>query len=52
VGGLCAVQAGTIPEKGTKLPLEDGTVLEVLDASPRRVRSVRIHLPPREASEG
>ncbi|WNG35854.1 HlyC/CorC family transporter [Archangium violaceum] len=53
VGGLCAAEAGSIPEKGTKLPLEDGTVLEVLDASPRRVRSVRIHLPqPREASEG
>ncbi|HZH76641.1 MAG TPA: hemolysin family protein [Archangium sp.] len=52
VGGLCAVQAGTIPEKGAKLPLEDGTVLEVLDASPRRVRSVRIHLPPRKDAEG
>ncbi len=52
VGGLCTVKAGTIPEKGTKLTLEDGTVLEVLDASQRRVRSVRIHLPPREASEG
>jgi putative hemolysin len=52
VGGLCAVMAGTIPEQGAKLTLEDGTVLEVLDASPRRVRSVRIHLPPREAPEG
>ncbi|HEX5749789.1 MAG TPA: hemolysin family protein [Archangium sp.] len=52
VGGLCSAQAGTIPEKGTKLTLEDGTVLEVLDASPRRVRSVRIHLPPEEASKG
>ncbi|MFL5357600.1 hemolysin family protein [Archangium sp.] len=45
MGGLCAVKAGSIPQKGTKLTLEDGTVLEVLDASPRRVRSVRIHLP-------
>ncbi|WNG46275.1 HlyC/CorC family transporter [Archangium minus] len=53
VGGLCAAEAGSIPEKGAKLPLEDGTVLEVLDASPRRVRSVRIHLPPpQKASEG
>jgi putative hemolysin len=51
VGGLCAVQAGTIPEKGAKLTLEDGTVLEVLDASPRRVRQVRIHLPPQEMPE-
>ncbi|WPB73690.1 hemolysin family protein [Archangium violaceum] len=52
VGGLCSAEAGTIPEPGTKLPLEDGTVLEVLDSSPRRVRSVRIHLPPQEASKG
>ena len=52
VGGLCSALAGTIPEPGTKLTLEDGTVLEVLDASPRRVRSVRIHLPPPESSEG
>ncbi len=53
LGGLCAVEAGAIPEKGAKLTLEDGTVLEVLDASPRRVRLVRIHLPPpRETSEG
>ncbi len=52
VGGLCAMEAGAIPEPGTKLPLEDGTVLEVLEASPRRVRTVRIHLPPRETPEG
>ncbi len=52
VGGLCAVEAGAIPEKGAKLKLEDGTELEVLDASPRRVRLVRIHLPPRETPAG
>jgi putative hemolysin len=52
VGGLCAAQAGTIPEQGMKLKLEDGTVLEVLESSPRRVRSVRIHLPPKETPEG
>lgn len=52
VGGLCSARAGTIPQPGTKLTLEDGTVLEVLDASPRRVRTVRIHLPPPESSKG
>jgi putative hemolysin len=52
VGGLCAVEAGAIPEKGAKLKLEDGTELEVLDASPRRVRLVRIHLPARETPAG
>lgn len=48
VGGLCAAEAGAIPQRGTKLVLKDGTVLEVLDATPRQVLSVRIHLPPSE----
>jgi putative hemolysin len=44
IGGLCSARTGTIPESGTRLTLDDGTVLEVLDATPRRVRTVRIHL--------
>ena len=51
VGGLCSARTGAIPERGTRMTLEDGTVLEVLEASPRRVRSVRIHLPPKETPE-
>jgi len=46
VGGLCAARTGAIPEPGTRLTLDDGTVLEVLDSTPRRVRTVRIHLAP------
>ncbi len=45
LGGLCSARTGAIPEKGARLTLEDGTVLEVLDSTPRRVRTVRIHLP-------
>jgi putative hemolysin len=46
VAGLCiALAGGAIPEPGTRLQAEDGLVLEVLDASPRRVRTVRFHLP-------
>jgi putative hemolysin len=48
IGGLCSAQAGTIPEPGTRLTLEDGTVLEVVEATPRRVRTVRIHLAPQQ----
>ncbi len=48
IGGLCSARLGTIPERGTRLTLDDGTVLEVLDATPRQVRSVRIHLPPQQ----
>ncbi len=49
IGGLCSARTGAIPEPGTRLTLEDGTVLEVLDATPRRVRSVRIILAPQES---
>ncbi|MHB8876783.1 MAG: hemolysin family protein [Myxococcaceae bacterium] len=42
VAGLCLALVGRIPEKGERLTLDDGTVLEIVDASPRRVRAVRI----------
>ncbi|MBN1210716.1 MAG: HlyC/CorC family transporter [Myxococcaceae bacterium] len=48
LGGLCSARTGAIPEVGTRLTLEDGTVLEVLDSTPRRVRTVRIHLPTQQ----
>jgi putative hemolysin len=48
VGGLCIALTGAIPTAGTSLTAEDGTRLEVLDASPRRVKRVRLHpAPPR-----
>jgi putative hemolysin len=48
VGGLCSARTGVIPQPGTRLTLEDGTALEVLDSTPQRVRTVRIHLPPQQ----
>jgi len=42
VGGLCTSLAGRIPAPGTVLDLSDGVQLEVVDASPRRVRTVRV----------
>jgi putative hemolysin len=50
VGGLCLSQAGTIPAPQTRLTLPAGTVLEVVEASPRRVKRVRIHPAPRPPS--
>jgi putative hemolysin len=47
VGGLCTMLAGGIPNRSARLAAEDGTVLVVLDASPRGVRRVRVHPPPR-----
>lgn len=45
VGGLCVALAGTVPQRGTRLRTPDGTELEVLEASPRVVRQVRITPP-------
>jgi magnesium and cobalt exporter, CNNM family len=46
LGGLCLSLAGSIPPVGARFTLGDGTVLEVAEASARRVKQVRIHPPP------
>jgi putative hemolysin len=51
VAGLSIELAGGIPSKGTQLRTPDGAVLEVLDASPRVVRLLRVTPPPRPAHE-
>jgi len=43
IAGLCMSLAQAIPQAGEKLTTDNGTVLEVIEASPRRVRRVRIH---------
>jgi putative hemolysin len=50
VAGLCVALAGALPERGARLRTSDGTELEVLEASPRVVRRLRIRPPPRPAS--
>jgi putative hemolysin len=42
IAGLCIALAGSVPERGTRLHAPDGTQIEVLDASPRVVRHVRL----------
>ncbi len=54
VAGLCIAEAGRIPEAGETFTLEDGCELEVVDASPRRVRRVairKVQPPPEENAE-
>lgn len=52
IAGLCMSLAQAIPQAGERLTTEDGTVLEVIEASPRRVRRVRIHPVARPEDEG
>ncbi len=43
IAGLCMALALAIPAVGARLQAPDGSTLEVADASPRRVRMVRLH---------
>jgi magnesium and cobalt exporter, CNNM family len=48
LAGLSLALAGKVPSLGEMLPLPNGGTLEMVDVSPRRVRSVRVH-PPSDA---
>ncbi len=52
IAGLCMSLAQAIPQAGEKLTTDNGTVLEVIEASPRRVRRVRIHPVAESQDEG
>jgi putative hemolysin len=42
VAGLMLYLSGRIPDAGTIIKIDDGSILEVVDASPRRVRTLRL----------
>lgn len=42
IGGLLLFRAGSVPAVGARVALDDGTELEVVEATARRVHSVRI----------
>ena len=42
VGGLCVALAGAVPERGARVTVSDGSELEVVEASTRAVRRVRL----------
>jgi putative hemolysin len=48
VAGLCIALAGGIPAPGARLTTREGTVLEVVEATPRLVRRVRVTPPRRQ----
>jgi putative hemolysin len=49
IGGLSMALAGHVPSAGERLALDNGFTLEMVEVSPRRVRSVRIK-PPEPAA--
>jgi putative hemolysin len=51
MSGLCMHLAGWIPGVGARFTTEDGTVIEVVEASPRRIDKVRVR-PPARRGEG
>jgi putative hemolysin len=51
VAGLCIALAGAVPQRGDRLAAPDGTEIEIVDATPRVVRLVRVRHPPREPAE-
>jgi putative hemolysin len=50
LAGLCLALAGRIPAVGDQFEVDGQAVLEIVDASPRRVRTVRVH-PSRTAAK-
>jgi putative hemolysin len=56
LAGYCIALSGRIPESGARLVAEDGTILEIMESSARRVRSVwvvpkraGVSVPPKRA---
>jgi CBS domain containing-hemolysin-like protein len=45
VGGLIFSMVGRVPKRGEFIPHPAGIEFEVLDADPRRVKKLRVHLP-------
>lgn len=50
LGGLIATLAGRVPVRGEMIAHPRGLEFEVMDADPRRIKKVRIHLHPPETA--
>ena len=49
MAGLAIDLAGRIPDQGSVLRTEDGVTLEILEATPRRIRLIRLRRAPTPA---
>jgi CBS domain containing-hemolysin-like protein len=50
LGGLAFSIAGRIPAKGERVRHKSGVEFEVLEADRRRIKKLRVHLPPTQAA--
>lgn len=50
LGGLVFVLAGHVPVRGEVIEHPNGTIFEVIDADPRRIKRLRVHQPHRRLS--
>lgn len=48
IAGYCIALAGHIPLAGERVVAEDGTILEILESTPRRIRTIRLLRSPVE----
>lgn len=51
LAGLCIAVFGRMPATGESVTLDNGVALDVLEASPRRIQSVRVRPPPPPPAE-
>lgn len=52
IAGLVLQVAGEIPETGAVVELEDGIVAEIVEASPQKIRRIRLRVPLRPSDAG
>jgi putative hemolysin len=51
IAGYCIALAGHIPAPGERVVAEDGTILEILESTPKRIRNVHVIKPQRTELE-
>ncbi len=52
LAGLAIALHGSLPRPGTRVRLEDGIELEIVDATPRRVRAIKLWQVPAAVAKG
>lgn len=50
LGGLVFLRSGRVPARGEVIEHESGVQFEIVDADPRRIKRVRVHLPAAAAA--